>query len=73
MRFTDMADEMFGAAQGALPAGVRLATAKRGGVTITRVEIAREGLAKPRGRFYAGNACPRRRRRARAFEGCRDR
>mgnify|MGYP001206552108 FL=1 len=46
MRFTDMADEMFGAAQGALPAGVRLATAKRGGVTITRVEIAREGLAK---------------------------
>ena len=23
MRFTDMADEMFGAAQGALPAGVR--------------------------------------------------
>ena len=29
MRFTDMADEMFGAAQGALPAGVRLATAKR--------------------------------------------
>ena len=51
MRFTDMADEMFGAAQGALPAGVRLATAKRGGVTITRVEIAREGLAKPRGRY----------------------
>ena len=51
MRFTDMADEMFGTAQGALPAGVRLATAKRGGVTITRVEIAREGLAKPRGRY----------------------
>ncbi len=51
MRFTDMADEMFGAAQGALPAGVRLATAKRGGVTITRVEIAREGMAKPRGRY----------------------
>ena len=51
MRFTDMADEMFGAAQGALPAGVRLATAKRGGVTITWVEIAREGLAKPRGRY----------------------
>lgn len=51
MRFTDMADEMFGTAQGAMPAGVRLATAKRGGVTITRVEIAREGLAKPRGRY----------------------
>ena len=34
-----------------LPAGVRLATAKRGGVTVTRVEIAREGLARPRGRY----------------------
>ena len=51
MRFTDMADEMFGAAQGALPAGVRLATAKRGGGTITRGEIAREGLERPRGRY----------------------
>ena len=51
MRFTDMADELFGTAEGALPAGVRLATAKRGGVTVTRVEIAREGLARPRGRY----------------------
>ncbi len=34
-----------------LPGGVRLATAKRGGVTVTRVEIAREGLARPRGRY----------------------
>lgn len=51
MRFTDMADELFGTAEGALPAGVRLATAKRGGVTVTRVEIAREGLSRPRGRY----------------------
>ena len=51
MRSTDMADELFGAAGGALPAGVRLATAKHGGVTVTRVEIAREGLARPRGRY----------------------
>ena len=50
MRSTDMADELFGAAD-ALPGGVRLATAKRGGVTVTRVEIAREGLARPRGRY----------------------
>lgn len=50
MRTTDMADELF-AAEGQLPAGVRLATAKRGGVTVTRVEIAREGLARPRGRY----------------------
>ena len=50
MRFTDMADELFGGSD-TLPAGVRLATAKRGGVTVTRVEIAREGLARPRGRY----------------------
>ena len=35
----------------ALPAGVRVATARRGGVTVTRVEIAREGLERPRGRY----------------------
>ena len=34
-----------------LPAGVRLATARHGGVTVTRVEIAREGLSRPRGRY----------------------
>lgn len=51
MRTTDMADELFGTARGEAPAGVRLATAKHGGVTVTRVEIAREGLARPRGRY----------------------
>lgn len=52
MPYTDMADELFGAPRtGELPAGVRLATARHGGVTITRVEIAREGLARPRGRY----------------------
>ena len=50
MRSTDMADELFGS-ESSLPAGVRLATAKRGGVAVTRVEIAREGLARPRGRY----------------------
>ena len=50
MRTTDMADELFRGPETELPAGVRLATAKRGGVTVTRVEIAREGLARPRGR-----------------------
>ena len=49
MRTTDMADELFRGPETELPAGVRLATAKRGGVTVTRVEIAREGLARPRG------------------------
>ena len=52
MRETDLADELFGQPGGtALPAGVRVATARQGGVTITRVEIAREGLARPRGRY----------------------
>ena len=51
MRYSDMADELFGAADSTLPAGVRLATARQGGVTVTRVEIARDGLARPRGRY----------------------
>lgn len=52
MRETDLADELFGQpGKTALPAGVRVATARQGGVTITRVEIAREGLARPRGRY----------------------
>ena len=50
MRLTDMADELYTATTD-LPGGVRAATAKRGGVTVTRVEIAREGLEKPRGRY----------------------
>ena len=50
MRLTDMADELYAAAAD-LPGGVRTATARRGGVTVTRVEIAREGLEKPRGRY----------------------
>ena len=51
MRTTDMADELFSGAAQPMPAGVRLATARHGGVTVTRVEIAREGLSRPRGRY----------------------
>ena len=51
MRTTDMADELFSGAAQPLPAGVRLATARHGGVTGTRGEIAREGLSRPRGRY----------------------
>lgn len=52
MSYTDLADELFGASGAPQPpAGVRLATARHGGVTVTRVEIAREGLARPRGRY----------------------
>ena len=45
MRLTDMADELYAAAAD-LPGGVRTATARRGGVMVTRVEIAREHLGK---------------------------
>lgn len=52
MRLTDMADELYAApACSALPGGVRVATARHDGVTMTRVEIAREGLERPRGRY----------------------
>ncbi|MGN0707624.1 MAG: GPR endopeptidase [Faecalibacterium sp.] len=52
MKQTDLADELFGeASEPQMPAGVRLATARRNGVRITRVEITREGLARPRGRY----------------------
>lgn len=50
MRSTDLADELFGGSA-SLPAGVRLATVRHGGITVTRVEISREGLARPRGRY----------------------
>ena len=49
-RQTDMADELFGRAAHP-PAGVRMVTARTGGVCITRVQISREGLARPRGRY----------------------
>lgn len=52
MRLTDMADELYAApACSALPGGVRVATTRHDGVTVTRVEIAREGLERPRGRY----------------------
>ena len=51
MRETDLADELFRAPGSAPPTGVRVAAATRGGVTVTRVEIAREGLERPRGRY----------------------
>jgi spore protease len=51
MAKTDMADELFGRTGQGVPAGVRMVTARAGGVTVTRVEIGREGLARPRGRY----------------------
>lgn len=50
--FTDLADELYGrTGAAALPSGVRMATARQGGVTVTRVQITRSGLARPKGRY----------------------
>lgn len=51
MPFTDLADEPLCACGQYAPAGVRLAHAKHGAVTVTRVEILRDGLEHPRGRY----------------------
>lgn len=54
---TDMADELFGHGRirtgpgSHLPEGVRLVTARSGGVTVTRVRVTRGGLARPKGRY----------------------
>ncbi len=47
---SDLADELFRAPGSAPPTGVRVATARRGGVTVTRVKIARRAGAPP-GRY----------------------
>ncbi len=53
MPYTDFADELFarGAFNHAQTAGVRLASARKAGVTVTRVEILRDDLARPKGRY----------------------
>ena len=52
MRYTDMADELFGPGQAAGDrTGIRLATLRQNGMRLTRVEISRDGLARPRGRY----------------------
>ncbi len=53
MTNTDFADEIFsrGSKTIELPKGVTLASAHAHGVTITRVEIKRDGLIRPKGRY----------------------
>lgn len=51
MHFTDMADELYRAAGPRPVSGVRLARLRRGAATVTRVEITRDGLERPRGRY----------------------
>ena len=54
MRFTDMADELFGTAEGALPAGVRLATAKKADGSFAVDAISTDGGGIPRNVLLPG-------------------
>lgn len=49
--YTDIADEIYGPARGAVPGGVKLYTARSGPITLTRVQISRPGLERPAGRY----------------------
>lgn len=49
--YTDIADEIYSKTRGSIPAGVRLSTARSGGITLTRVRITQPGLARPMGRY----------------------
>lgn len=49
--YTDIAAEVWAGRRGTVPKGVRLETRHAGDVTITRVQITREGLARRKGRY----------------------
>ncbi len=53
MPYTDFADELFARPQkqGEAPRGVRVASASKENITVTRVEVLRSGLAYPKGRY----------------------
>ncbi|WP_283128935.1 GPR endopeptidase [Allofournierella massiliensis] len=49
--YTDMADELFRPGRGTVPPGVQVRTASSGPIRLTRVQITRQGLARPAGRY----------------------
>ena len=49
--YTDMADELFRPGKGTVPPGVQVRTASSGPIRLTRVQITRQGLARPAGRY----------------------
>ena len=49
--YTDMADELFRPGRGTVPSGVQVRTASSGPIRLTRVQITRQGLARPAGRY----------------------
>lgn len=49
--YTDIASEIYAKSRGTVPPGVNISTGKSGPVTLTRIEITRPGLARPKGRY----------------------
>lgn len=49
--YTDIASEIYEPSKGSIPPGVKIRTGKNGPLTLTRVEITRQGLARPAGRY----------------------
>ncbi len=49
--YTDIASEIYAPGKGTVPAGVNIQTGRNGPVSLTRVEITRQGLARPAGRY----------------------
>lgn len=49
--YTDIADEIYSAAKGTVPSGVKCYTARSGPISLTRVQISRSGLERPAGRY----------------------
>lgn len=49
--YTDIASELYAPQKGSLPPGVKMSTGRSGPVSLTRVEITRQGLERPAGRY----------------------
>ena len=49
--YTDIAAELYPESRGSVPRGVKTFTATASGIGLTRVEIERSGLRRPKGRY----------------------
>ena len=49
--FTDIAAEIYSKSKGSVPSGVHIHTASAAGVDMTRVDIERTGLRRPKGHY----------------------
>ena len=51
--YTDIAAELYPESCGSVPRGVKTFTATASGIGLTRVEIERSGLRRPKGRYLS--------------------